>query len=405
MLFPTLSTPYFEEINAALDTTPSGNINTIDYYEYEMAQWLKQNTPSDVLIISDPWTQFMLSGLANRKLTVNRRMIYDELGNTKPIFKLDDTQSEIADILLEQNPLRAHEGIMRIRDSYLESAYLHEQMGDKIANGNLPVIIVISGRTCEWLRRGETGDLGVEYPYPFEFFINLGTFSTTPFFKPLHSIDDEIYAFNVNLSLPDEIDVRTFNSISFDGLNDYIEIQNSQSLNISKEITLELWIGEMGDMPVQDPLWRPIIWKMDAYVLYYNEKDRSIGCYFYGLKQSVTWVVERPDLWHHVVVTYDGSQINMFVDGILVKTRINSGVQNLASTSLFLGGSPIFGKYFNGSIAEVRIFNRSLDQYEVRLSAMQRSAIVDEGCVLSMSFITKEVIDATDYENNGVLHR
>ena len=76
--------------------------------------------------------------------------------------------------------------------------------------------------------------------------------------------------------------------------------------------------------------------------------------------------------WHHVVATYDGSQnssgIKVYVDAIAnVMTPTTNTAPGALSNAMFNigkigGGTP---QYFNGSIDEVRLYNRTLSQSEV----------------------------------------
>jgi RHS repeat-associated protein len=60
--------------------------------------------------------------------------------------------------------------------------------------------------------------------------------------------------------------------------------------------------------------------------------------------------------WHHVVGTFDGSNIKLFLDGSLVNSVADSGNMNSASGSLWFGNESTYGgRSWNGSIDEVRI--------------------------------------------------
>jgi hypothetical protein len=80
------------------------------------------------------------------------------------------------------------------------------------------------------------------------------------------------------------------------------------------------------------------------------------------------------DEWHHVVATYDGDTMQLYHDGELISETTGAGMLLDQSRSLIIGarsdsGNPA-GGYFNGSIDDVRIYNKVLTQDEV-LQAMQ----------------------------------
>lgn len=76
------------------------------------------------------------------------------------------------------------------------------------------------------------------------------------------------------------------------------------------------------------------------------------------------------NVWHCVVGTFEDSVQKLYVDGVLVGTRIDSfaTLDHCTNTNLLIGrwwnGDPI---PFKGKIDEVRVYNRALNQTEVNL--------------------------------------
>jgi hypothetical protein len=81
----------------------------------------------------------------------------------------------------------------------------------------------------------------------------------------------------------------------------------------------------------------------------------------------------KPDLltkyaWYHVVITYRGNLMKLYVNGILVETTENAaGSINFCSTAPFVLGSWWSGdqKLFNGKMDKIRIYYRTLRDNEV----------------------------------------
>lgn len=63
--------------------------------------------------------------------------------------------------------------------------------------------------------------------------------------------------------------------------------------------------------------------------------------------------------WHHIVATYDGSICNVYVDNMQQNILTSSGQQNIQTFSDLL-----IGKYFNGVIDDIIIYNRVLNTTE-----------------------------------------
>jgi Concanavalin A-like lectin/glucanases superfamily len=82
-----------------------------------------------------------------------------------------------------------------------------------------------------------------------------------------------------------------------------------------------------------------------------------------------------PGQWHHVAGTYDGSLVNLYVDGHLKSALVQSGnISPMQPVSFLSFGSEdgrkydaaaTAGRYFRGLIDEVSIYNRALSAEEV----------------------------------------
>ena len=70
--------------------------------------------------------------------------------------------------------------------------------------------------------------------------------------------------------------------------------------------------------------------------------------------------------WTHVALTYDGSQLRLFVNGVQVASAAASGAIQASSSPLWIGGNQPYGEYFNGLIDDVRVYNRALTQAEIQ---------------------------------------
>ena len=62
--------------------------------------------------------------------------------------------------------------------------------------------------------------------------------------------------------------------------------------------------------------------------------------------------------WHRLGFVWDGSQRNLYVDGVHVATDSQSGLSG-STGGLVIGGSQA-GSFFSGLIDEVRIYNRAV---------------------------------------------
>jgi len=66
--------------------------------------------------------------------------------------------------------------------------------------------------------------------------------------------------------------------------------------------------------------------------------------------------------WSHLATTYDGANMKLYVNGVLVATQPQTGSLAVSNGALKIGGNSVFsgGEFFHGLIDEVRIYNRAL---------------------------------------------
>ncbi|ODS41672.1 MAG: hypothetical protein A7315_00730 [Candidatus Altiarchaeales archaeon WOR_SM1_79] len=159
------------------------------------------------------------------------------------------------------------------------------------------------------------------------------------------------------------------NALSFDGVDDYVDCGNDSSLDITDNITIELWFYSRGWSHIDFPA---IISKREAdpgfdWELYYWRDGSRIG-FDDGSGAKFIDLNVNPSLntWHHVVITKSGTTGTLYLDGV------SKGTNTLVSSfgtgdSVRIGtlGTDALDRCFNGSIDEVAIFNRSLSSDEI----------------------------------------
>ena len=69
--------------------------------------------------------------------------------------------------------------------------------------------------------------------------------------------------------------------------------------------------------------------------------------------------------WTHVAMTYDGANLRFYQNGTLVTTKATTGAMAVTAGALKIGGDSIWGEWFQGSLDEVRVYNRALTAAEI----------------------------------------
>jgi hypothetical protein len=153
-------------------------------------------------------------------------------------------------------------------------------------------------------------------------------------------------------------------AMSFDGINDYIEVASSSSINISGDkITLEAWVN-LNSLPAVGSRW-VVFAKTDAYALQVADEGKVrvyLGSSSVFVQTDSVEIVAGS--WYHLVATYDGSSVKIYVNGLLKKQVARIGNQSTSLNNLIIGAKVPSG-YFNGLIDEVKIYDRALDITEV----------------------------------------
>ncbi len=154
--------------------------------------------------------------------------------------------------------------------------------------------------------------------------------------------------------------------LNFDGVDDYVDCGNDESLDITGELTLEAWVKTTDTNGVY------VISKRDQtglqYVLYVYDGIMNLVYHGGMLALSATSVTDG--LWHHLVITVDGTTAKGFVDGDLEITgTMNNCLRSFPSVPLYLGvhkrTDTILKSLFEGEMKEVGIYNKTLTAEEI----------------------------------------
>ena len=159
------------------------------------------------------------------------------------------------------------------------------------------------------------------------------------------------------------------NALKFDGFNDWVTVNDSSSLDLSSGLTLEAWVNPAVAMSG----WKTILMKEqstsnEVYYLSANSDSNKpvTGQWISGSVKPLSGVSSlAPNTWWHLTATYDGQTQRLYVNGVKVSERAQTGSIQTSSSAMHIGGNSIWGEYFQGTIDEVRIYNRALSSTEV----------------------------------------
>ena len=172
----------------------------------------------------------------------------------------------------------------------------------------------------------------------------------------------------------------TYNSgnggyILFDGVNDYADITDSSSLDITPAVTIDTWVN----FPTFTSYGGIVAKRSEASARgnYYLRVGNSTGQFQLGTFPSGVghniWITTKTDFatntWYHLVGIISGSTHKIYVNGELYSGSFGwgSGTTMVADTlNLRIGmGYDSAGEPGNVKVSCVRIYNRALNSAEI----------------------------------------
>ncbi|MCA9036772.1 MAG: DNRLRE domain-containing protein, partial [Planctomycetaceae bacterium] len=211
-------------------------------------------------------------------------------------------------------------------------------------------------------------------------------------------------------------------ALTFDGVDDYVHVPDSDSLDITGALTMETWVM----MQVIDNNYDMFIWKTDSGIS--ATRDYSLGRIrndgsgaswagkFYSTILTTAGRTEvesatRPvaGVWYHVVSTFDGASHNLYVNGVLESQQAWSGTILTSSEPLLLGrtSSSTALNSLHGSLEEAAVFNSALSATQIaeRYAQFNQQPDANAGgpySVLAGGSVTLDGSASTDPDNNIV---
>ena len=154
------------------------------------------------------------------------------------------------------------------------------------------------------------------------------------------------------------------NALLFNGTNARVTVADSPSLDLTTAMTLEAWVYPTGGAGQ----WRDVIYKGPDDI-YYLESHTSNGPPATGgtfANPLFGTAVPPLNTWSHLAATYDGTTLRLYVNGVQVASRAQTGPIATSAGALTIGGDALYGQHFSGRIDEVRIYGTALSASEIQ---------------------------------------
>ncbi|MBY0373616.1 MAG: DUF1929 domain-containing protein, partial [Bryobacteraceae bacterium] len=185
-------------------------------------------------------------------------------------------------------------------------------------------------------------------------------------------------------------------------------VPDADSLDLTNSLTVEAWV-----YPTGTSNWQTVVMKESsnglAYALYGRVNAARPGAYVNvaGVDRGASSGTALPaNTWSHVAMTYNGSSIVLFVNGVARTTLNAAGAAPVTGGALSIGGNSVWGEFFNGRIDEIRIYNRVLTAAQIQVdmaAAISSAPQVSVTAPVSGSTVTGLVtVNATASASQGV---
>ncbi|MDO8424339.1 MAG: LamG domain-containing protein, partial [bacterium] len=162
-------------------------------------------------------------------------------------------------------------------------------------------------------------------------------------------------------------------ALSFDGVNDYVQVADSSNLRPGDAITISAWI-KTGNYPGGT----------QGYIVRKGSEASGGADYAFSVSGSPGylkfdfnnggWQAGTADgskavtdnNWHFVTVTYNKANYTYYVDGVRGSSVVKTTAMATTTQNLYIGND-LTAYHFNGSIDDVKIYNYARTPDEIRL--------------------------------------
>jgi hypothetical protein len=197
-------------------------------------------------------------------------------------------------------------------------------------------------------------------------------------------------------------------ALDLDGIDDYVDCGSDALFDMAgNEMTVAAWVT----IRACTNAWQVIAakgeyaWRLSDYNL---EPRFHFGITWW--QSADTFGVDGVtavgyDEWHHVAGTFDGANINVYLDGALDNSEPTTEPIGLNEQPMLIGNNPYdLNRWWDGLIDEVKVYDCALSEYEIMYLAGIQPTPIDPGTAGLIAYYPMEndVSDATGNGHDGV---
>ncbi len=146
---------------------------------------------------------------------------------------------------------------------------------------------------------------------------------------------------------------------------DYIEILDNESLDITGEISIAFWMNLKDYNSPASTILDKKSTGNDGYKVYFTNNEGNKLKVLYGEDDIDSLIIPQLSTWEYYVITGNSSDFSFYINSSLKKSVSGSYSSNSNIELISIGRDNSNAKYFKGDLDEVMIFNRTLTQPEI----------------------------------------
>ena len=175
------------------------------------------------------------------------------------------------------------------------------------------------------------------------------------------------------------------------GEGNFLEVPDHDSLDLTTALSIGMWVKvAAGGEATQSGLEKQPAWQAGEY---------NLAAVYGGgvLLQAADWPAVcadtnvtaegiEDDNWHHIAGTWDGKVIKVYIDGVLKAEKDCVGEIKVGDGNLYIGSRGGKQRWLNGSLDEIKVFNRALSADEVKADMAKTATAVQAKSKLAVSW-------------------
>ncbi len=174
--------------------------------------------------------------------------------------------------------------------------------------------------------------------------------------------DSSGYGNNANLvNGPIWITGKSGKALQFDGTNDYAVKTSAVGIPSRSPFSVVAWVNGKS---FSNPKWSDIIRKEGSWAVQIGPTN-NLNLEITGKQDTISNVVVPTNVWTHIAVTFEGTTVKYYKNGVLGDTRTQTNIPNAGLNKIDIGGYTSWGTYLNGALDNVKIYNRALSAAEI----------------------------------------